>query len=175
MIYKDSSGKIYFVSTGIGSLNLKTSGRMGAAAIFYYLTTTVIAVIIGLVLVVLIQPGKGGIDGIFVNQTETDDNQRSSNPSFYALLDSMRNIFTSNIVEAFMKQEQIASPVNFNQSIDSQIDKTDGTNILGLLFISVTVGIMLIKIGDSSEGQLLLEIFRGINSIIIIAVGWLIW
>ena len=46
--------------SAIGSLDLNLSGRIGVRAVVYYMLTTVCAVILGIVLVVTIQPGKGG-------------------------------------------------------------------------------------------------------------------
>ena len=42
---------------GVATLDQQASGKLGARAIGYYLTTTLIAVIIGIVLVVSINPG----------------------------------------------------------------------------------------------------------------------
>lgn len=45
--------------SAIGSLDLKLSGRIGVRAVGYYLTTTICAVILGIIVVVIIHPGKG--------------------------------------------------------------------------------------------------------------------
>ena len=42
---------------GVATLDRRASGKLGARAIVYYMTTTLIAVIIGIVLVVTINPG----------------------------------------------------------------------------------------------------------------------
>lgn len=44
--------------TAVGSLDLSLSGKIGGRAVAYYLLTTVMAVILGIVLVVSIQPGN---------------------------------------------------------------------------------------------------------------------
>lgn len=44
----------------IGSLDLTLSRRIGGRAIVYYMVTTVIAVVLGIILVVTIRPGKTG-------------------------------------------------------------------------------------------------------------------
>ena len=47
-----------------GSLDLSLSKKIGLRAICYYLTTTVLAVVLGIILVVSIHPGKGSDEGI---------------------------------------------------------------------------------------------------------------
>ncbi|XP_029434595.1 excitatory amino acid transporter 1 isoform X4 [Rhinatrema bivittatum] len=45
--------------TGMAALDSKASGKMGIRAVVYYMTTTVIAVFIGIIIVIIIHPGKG--------------------------------------------------------------------------------------------------------------------
>uniref|UniRef100_A0A8D0G706 Amino acid transporter n=1 Tax=Sphenodon punctatus TaxID=8508 RepID=A0A8D0G706_SPHPU len=45
--------------TGVAALDSKASGKMGLRAVIYYMSTTVIAVLIGIIMVVIIHPGKG--------------------------------------------------------------------------------------------------------------------
>lgn len=47
---------------GISSLDSKASGKMGMRAVGYYMVTTLIAVFIGIVIVIVIKPGKGHRD-----------------------------------------------------------------------------------------------------------------
>lgn len=44
---------------GVSALDSKASGKMGLRAVVYYMTTTIIAVLIGIIMVVIIHPGKG--------------------------------------------------------------------------------------------------------------------
>lgn len=46
--------------TGLADLDTRASGRMGARAVIYYMTTTLVAVIIGIIMVLAIQPGNRG-------------------------------------------------------------------------------------------------------------------
>lgn len=46
----------------MAALDSRASGKMGIRAVVYYTTTTVIAVFIGIVMVLIIHPGKGGKD-----------------------------------------------------------------------------------------------------------------
>lgn len=52
----------FLLSAGISSLDSKASGKMGIRAIVYYMVTTFIAVFIGIVMVIIIRPGKGSRD-----------------------------------------------------------------------------------------------------------------
>lgn len=45
--------------SAIGSLDLSLSGKIGVRAICYYLATTLSAVLLGIIMVVIIHPGKG--------------------------------------------------------------------------------------------------------------------
>lgn len=55
--------KIYDISlSGMAALDSRASGKMGMRAVVYYTTTTVIAVFIGIVMVLIIHPGKGSKD-----------------------------------------------------------------------------------------------------------------
>uniref|UniRef100_A0A8D3D1Q3 Amino acid transporter n=1 Tax=Scophthalmus maximus TaxID=52904 RepID=A0A8D3D1Q3_SCOMX len=48
--------------TGMAALDSRASGKMGLRAVVYYTTTTVIAVFIGIIMVLIIHPGKGSKD-----------------------------------------------------------------------------------------------------------------
>lgn len=48
--------------SAIGSLDLKLSGRIGVRAVGYYLSTTICAVILGIIVVVIVHPGRGKTD-----------------------------------------------------------------------------------------------------------------
>lgn len=50
------------ITPGMAALDSRASGKMGFRAVVYYTTTTVIAVFIGIVMVLIIHPGKGGKD-----------------------------------------------------------------------------------------------------------------
>lgn len=47
---------------GMAALDSRASGKMGMRAVGYYTITTIIAVFIGIVMVLIIHPGKGSKD-----------------------------------------------------------------------------------------------------------------
>uniref|UniRef100_A0A8C1UJX4 Amino acid transporter n=1 Tax=Cyprinus carpio TaxID=7962 RepID=A0A8C1UJX4_CYPCA len=85
--------------TGISSLDSKASGKMGIRAIVYYMVTTFIAVFIGIVMVIIIRPGKGSRDSPVASSGSIEPVQAAD-----AFLDLIRNMFPPNLVEACFKQ-----------------------------------------------------------------------
>uniref|UniRef100_H3CBF0 Amino acid transporter n=1 Tax=Tetraodon nigroviridis TaxID=99883 RepID=H3CBF0_TETNG len=83
--------------SGLSSMESKACCRMGVLTVTYYLWTTFIAVVVGIVLVLIIKPGVG---------TEVESN-RLGGPvmtSADALLDLIRNMVPSNLIEATFQQ-----------------------------------------------------------------------
>lgn len=88
------------IVAAIGSLDLSLSYKIGARAIVYYLTTTVMAVIEGIILVLIIHPGRSdeGVDKI--KREGTSRNVTTAD----TLLDLIRNIFPPNLIQATTHQ-----------------------------------------------------------------------
>ncbi|XP_015267730.1 PREDICTED: excitatory amino acid transporter 4-like isoform X2 [Gekko japonicus] len=84
--------------TGMASLDGRASGKMGMRAVVYYMLTTVIAVFIGIFMVLIIHPGKGGKAKA---QSEGKAEQVHATDAF---MDLIRNMFPPNLVEACFKQ-----------------------------------------------------------------------
>ena len=51
---------MFSLMAGLGSLDTKVAGALGWRTVLYYITTTLIAVVLGLTLVMVIQPGGRG-------------------------------------------------------------------------------------------------------------------
>ncbi|XP_026179128.1 excitatory amino acid transporter 5 [Mastacembelus armatus] len=84
--------------SGLSSMESKACCRMGVLTVTYYLWTTFIAVLVGIVLVIVIKPGAG---------TEMESYRLGGGPvmtSADALLDLIRNMVPSNLVEATFQQ-----------------------------------------------------------------------
>lgn len=96
----------------IGSLDLSLSGRIGSRAVVYYLLTTVCAVVLGIILVVSIAPGKGG------EKNEDVEDQESRNVTTPdTLMDLVRNMFPPNLIQATIEQYQTTLIYPGNDSI----------------------------------------------------------
>ncbi|KAM6921774.1 excitatory amino acid transporter 5 [Xenentodon cancila] len=84
--------------SGLSSMESKACCRMGVLTVTYYLWTTFIAVVVGIMLVIIIKPGVG---------TEMESNRLGGGPvmtSADALLDLIRNMVPSNLIEATFQQ-----------------------------------------------------------------------
>lgn len=56
-------------SSGMAALDSKASGKMGMRAVIYYMSTTFIAVFVGIIVVLIIHPGKGSKEEFGKQQT----------------------------------------------------------------------------------------------------------
>ncbi|KAF3835768.1 hypothetical protein F7725_028326 [Dissostichus mawsoni] len=80
------------------STQSKACCRMGVLTVTYYLWTTFIAVVVGIVLVIIIKPGVG---------TDMESHRLGGGPvmtSADALIDLIRNMVPSNLIEATFQQ-----------------------------------------------------------------------
>lgn len=174
--------------TGVSALDQSVSGRLGLRAIVYYMSTTFIAVVVGIVLVVAINPGRAGRDGSTVNSdikvVEPVD----------AITDLLRNLFPENLVQAcFQQYETVRSPVyemrnvtsttssgttttNLTQvAVDYQLSGSykSGINVLGLICFCLVFGIIIGSMGE--EGKILVKFFSSANEAIMKIVTIVIW
>ncbi|XP_042560772.1 excitatory amino acid transporter 4 isoform X2 [Clupea harengus] len=189
--------------TGISALDSKASGKMGARAVVYYMVTTLIAVFIGIVIVVVIRPGKGNRDRPVSSSGNIEPVQAAD-----AFLDLIRNMFPPNLVEACFKQykthykklistKNVTVPVNMTdsnititdlhanfsvvlQTIQETVEEmvpmggsSNGVNALGLVVFSMCFGLVIGSM--KQQGQALREFFDCLNNAIMRLVAIIIW
>ncbi|XP_044170960.1 excitatory amino acid transporter 1-like [Acropora millepora] len=85
--------------TAVSQLDSRSTGRIGRRALIIYLTTTLSAVILGMILVSSIRPGKN---------EEAKGSAAKPNPyrNLDSFLDLIRSCFPSNLVEATFRQKK---------------------------------------------------------------------
>ncbi|KAA0717469.1 Excitatory amino acid transporter 1 [Triplophysa tibetana] len=175
--------------TGMAALDSRSSGKMGMRAVVYYTTTTIIAVFIGIVMVLVIHPGRGSRDEF----TKHEKIEQVSPAD--AFLDLIRNMFPPNIVQACTQQfkTQYAKRVvtvkfTVNDSVFSLTNGSDelkreemipvlgtvnGINALGLVVFSMCFGLI---IGSMKEqGRPLRDFFDCLNEVIMRLVAIIMW
>ena len=113
-----------------------TLGKVGARGVVYYMSTTICAVILGIILVTTIQPGKGA------EPVEKQTKERNITTED-TLMDLVRNLFPPNIIQACTKQvttDLMYELDYYNATTNETLDKRDwkfktsmkdNTNILG--------------------------------------------
>ncbi|XP_035463143.1 excitatory amino acid transporter 1 [Scophthalmus maximus] len=179
--------------TGMAALDSKASGKMGMRAVIYYMTTTFIAVFIGILIVLIIHPGKGS-KAEFGKQQKIEQISPAD-----AFLDLIRNMFPPNLVQACTQQFKtrygkrvvhVTVTVNdtiFNNSTNGTQEvmeitreevipvpgQVNGVNALGLVVFSMCFGLI---IGNMKEqGQLLRDFFDSLNEAIMRLVAIIMW
>lgn len=179
--------------SAIGSLDLTLSKKIGLRAICYYLTTTVLAVVLGIILVVTIHPGKGSDEGI----KKAGEARSVYTPDL--LMDLPRNFFPPNLIQACFETHKtvIVEPnmedlvndtqylewiENNNLTIGTLPPKSDwdikseyarAMNIMGLVSFATVLGLALSTL--DARGKPLLEFFQSLSDASMVITSWLIW
>ncbi|XP_061681663.1 excitatory amino acid transporter 4 isoform X2 [Syngnathoides biaculeatus] len=190
--------------TGMSSLDSKASGKMGVRAVVYYMVTTLIAVFIGIVIVIIIKPGKGSRDSPMAKGANIELVQATD-----AFLDLIRNMFPPNLVEASFKQyktmyKRIVQTRNVTVSLNltdpSTINATDADvnlsralhtiqetleetvpvpgssdGINALGLVSFSMCLGLVIGNMKQKGQALKDFFDSLNEAIMRLVAIIIW
>ncbi|EFN78314.1 Excitatory amino acid transporter 3 [Harpegnathos saltator] len=157
--------------SAIGSLDLSLSGKIGARAIGYYMVTTICAVVLGIILVVSIQPGVGS--------SASESKRPAQNVSTVdTLMDLVRNMFPPNLVQACISQHRTEPKPPENESIPLEewelVEKeVSGANILGLVVFATVLGITLGKMGPQAKP--LLSFFESLSGAMMVITNWVIW
>ncbi|TWW66822.1 Excitatory amino acid transporter 1 [Takifugu flavidus] len=177
---------------GMAALDSKASGKMGMRAVIYYMTTTFIAVFIGIIIVLIIHPGKGSKEEFGKQQTIEQVSPAD------AFLDLIRNMFPPNLVQACTQQFKtkygkrvVHLTVTMNETFFNSTNGTqefmeitreevipmpgqvNGVNALGLVVFSMCFGLI---IGNMKEqGQLLRDFFDSLNEAIMQLVAIIMW
>lgn len=116
------------VVTGIGSMeNMKKLGRVGFKSLLYFEVVTTLSLAIGLIVVKIIEPGKG----LNIKPSDMDAKSvemYSSNAESHGFIEFFTNIIPQNFFGAFANGE-----------------------ILQVLFISILFGIALAKMGAPAK------------------------
>lgn len=136
------------VVVGIASMgDMKKVGRVGLKAIFYFEVLSTIALVIGLIVVKLYQPGAG----INANVSTLDTTAISSYTAaakHLSTVDFLMNIIPNNVVDAFAKGE-----------------------ILQVLLFSILLGIALSAMGE--KGKPVVKFFDNLSHALFGVIGYI--
>jgi len=162
------------ITSAIGSLDLSLSKKIGGRAILYYLVTTIIAVIEGILLVVIIRPGRGE----FYSSQGPPPSRHVTTVD--TLLDLIRNMFPPNLIQSCISQYRtvLVPPKTADNSTDIltwQIthEYTQNSNVLGLVVFAVVMGVAIGQMGK--VGKPLLHFFSAFGESMMLITNWVIW
>ncbi|KAG8199894.1 hypothetical protein JTE90_015883 [Oedothorax gibbosus] len=177
--------------SGLAQLDAKACGKMGSWALLYYISTTIFAAVLGILLVLAIQPGDPTIKEMY--EYRGDSRHVSTLDAF---LDLIRNMFPENLLTACFQQvetvfRQISKNItvapmeykdgevtiaNDSQTVsyfDTKQVYKDGTNVLGLIVFCIAFGIIGGQLGDF--GAPMVRFFVILNEIIMRIVIIIMW
>ncbi len=185
------------IVAGVTSLpNMSELGAIGWKTMVYYACTTTIAVIIGLVAVLTIRPGKNtsAADKQFTRQTELraeyeqqtgekalDDNG-DPRPAYIALLAQAKGAESAHGEEAKryatlsgakgrgagdILKEDLIQPILMNP-----FEALAKRNSLGIIFFALLLGVACTVVGGPRAGSVI-SFFRGLNAVIMQVTTWL--
>lgn len=171
--------------TGVATLDRGASGRLGLRAIVYYILTTLVSVILGIILVVAIQPGSYG------SRPDSTGNEKQAEAA-ESLTDLLRNLVPTNIVSSTFQKDvtdriQIPGTSFLRNVTDAngtvveklfwdyklKTETKSGTNVLGLITFCLMFGIIIGGMGE--QGKILVKFFVAANEAIMRMVGIIIW
>jgi len=169
----------------VGSLDMSISGKVGGRAVAYYMSTTVLAVILGIILVSTIHPGRPGTKG------EDDITKAGESRNVTAadtLLDLARNLCPPNLIQATIQQYRtVLTYPGEGKRMEDGVERdgsnlytwkisgefTNGTNILGLVFFAVFLGVTLAIMEE--RGKPLLDFFTCLSEAMMTITTWVIY
>ena len=134
----------------IGAMSIKTAGFIGVRMIIYCLFTSFLAVILGIVLVAIIEPGKRT-----QHQGEKDAGLSGDRLTADNIMDVIRNAFPENLLAATMLSqvtrltEKKNNPNKYTWPFETNYER--GLNMIGLIVWSTLFGIALASIGERGE------------------------
>jgi proton glutamate symport protein len=137
--------------TGVASLSdLKKLSRIGGKTLFIYIATTAIAVVIGLVIVNVLQPGKHVPPEVSAQLQE----------QFAADASSRTNLAMAAEERGPLQILVDIVPSNFFAAASSN------GNMLQIVFVALIIGIGLIQLSEK-QARPLLDFFKSLNDVVI--------
>ena len=138
------------VISGITNLGSNKSGKLVPMIFCYYLATTVLAICTAVLIALVFKPGKTSIK----EQKNITSKIVSSKESIIQIqmLDLIRNLVPENFVGSMLYVDQtVVNPEFISKSGNLsnsklnvfELTKVESTNVLGLVLISVCVGVLI--------------------------------
>ncbi|XP_045199439.1 excitatory amino acid transporter-like [Mercenaria mercenaria] len=170
------------VITGTASLDPKANGKISMVAFVFVFITNMIGTILGVLAFYAFRPG---VESGNANILNTADTKPTETQDIFA--DMLRNIIPDNLFEATFQQtltkykyeRNLANITNTTAGnvslsiIEKTIGKTDGPNLLGLIFACTLFGMAASTLG--AKGKPLIDVLEALTQTVIVIIRWLLW
>lgn len=144
---------LVFASLAVGVAQLGAMGslgRIGAKTFVYFVITMTIAVVIGLTLVNLVNPGQAvsaETRDRLMNEFRSDAEKKSSQPVEFGI-STFVNIVPSNPLEAMVRMDMLA-----------------------VIFFALLIGIGMTKISPE-HSRVIQHVLQGVTDLMVVIIGW---
>ena len=161
------------VLNSLTRLSAQSAGRLGAVTTLYFFLTTMLAVVEGIILVKIINPGS------YAGPPARGPPASCPATPVDSILDLVRNLFPKNIVQATFQTTKTClsyTVLNASQNITEEmmdVGMQNGMNILGLVCLAILFGIVISSLGE--EGKPLADFFYALEAATMKLVTWVIW
>ncbi|PVD32316.1 hypothetical protein C0Q70_07749 [Pomacea canaliculata] len=163
-LYYSGAPSSALVWVGTAGLKPKDNGRVTGVALSYIIATNVMGAIFGTVLAVAIKPGRGAILSV-------------SSPDIHVLFS--RNLVPDNVVTACFEKVQtryrpksIRPGSNITQ-YERYLGTSSGTNILGLVIVSTSLGMAAAQMEEVARP--FLKFFQSTAEVLVRLIQWIVW
>ncbi|WAR27250.1 EAA3-like protein [Mya arenaria] len=162
---------------GTASLEPRANGKISVVAFTFVFLTNLLGAVLGVLAFLAFKPGNKS--GQVLNQAVSISHTINT-PDIFA--DLLRNIIPDNLFEATFRQTQTSyvetTTVNLtsnmtNTQLVKEVGKSDGPNLLGLIFACTLLGIAAASL--KSKGKPLIDFFEAATQTIIAIIRWFLW
>jgi solute carrier family 1 (high affinity glutamate transporter) protein 1 len=140
----------------LGMGDVRKLGRPGFYTIAYYLATTVLAVVVGLAVVNVIQPGVGTVDDETIR--EIQEGSSETKEKVFSFLAEKVKVSPDEVAEFFGEEEKVEPTIamileNLVKSLftDNLFTAAAETNLLPLIVFSIIFAGMLTTLGENVD------------------------
>ncbi|XP_025091337.1 excitatory amino acid transporter-like [Pomacea canaliculata] len=163
------------IITGTAGLKPKDNGRVTGVALSYIIATNVMGAIFGTVLAVAIKPGVRDTGTVDTSTKVQTDHLETAD----LFADLIRNLVPDNVVTACFEKVQtryrpksIRPGSNITQ-YERYLGTSSGTNILGLVIVSTSLGMAAAQMEEVARP--FLKFFQSTAEVLVRLIQWIVW
>ncbi|XP_052782586.1 excitatory amino acid transporter-like [Mya arenaria] len=165
------------VISGTASLEPRANGKISVVAFTFVFLTNLLGAVLGVLTFLAFKPGN--TSGRILQQVASISHPIKTSD---ILADLLRNIIPDNLFEATFRQTQTSyvetTIVNLTGNMTNtqwvkEVGKSDGPNLLGLIFACTLLGIAAASV--KGRGKPLIDFFEAATQTVIAIIRWFLW